>query len=252
MTTFFLSELRFFNRWFDFSWKGTFFNDAGYKKHPKNEISRKYTVCQQREDAHAKFTLQYSTVMHWSVTKITLSKNVVDGFQGDEWLVSPFQGELVSKPTSFGSREVNNGKVFQEVFWRSNGKSPQPSNNVFFSYPLPSQRNRKARTTCLFLNLDSAQWMKRKRSREKKQIHDTGFLILCPPNGSSATIIFSRSYWYFTYSSKTFIAAERYLRLQIFFFLSFEFSKQRYHSQAFSTKTSGSINRFWQTSTGEE
>jgi hypothetical protein len=46
----------------------------------------------------------------------TLSENVVDGFQGDEWLVSPFQGELASKPTSFGSQNFNNGKVVQEVF----------------------------------------------------------------------------------------------------------------------------------------
>jgi hypothetical protein len=80
--------------------------------------------------------------------------------------------------------------------------------------------------------------------KRKKQIYDTRFPILRPPKGSSASIIFSRSYWYFTYSTKTFIAAERYLRLQIFFFSFFKFSKQQYHSQTFSTKTSGSINRF--------
>jgi len=173
----------------------------------------------------------------------TLAENVVDGFQGDEWLVGPFQEELASKPTSFGSWEVNNGKVVQEALWRNNGKSLQPSNNVFFFYLLPSQKN-EDNITSLFLNFDSAQW-KKKHSPEKKQIYDTRFPILRPPNGSSETIIFSRSHYYFT---KTFIAAERYLQLQIFIFSSFEFSKQRYHSQTFSTKTSGSINRFWQTS----
>ncbi len=64
------SRMPTLKRWFNFLWKGSFFSDASFDENPKNEISRKYTEWQQREDACTGFTLRHPTIMHWSVTKI--------------------------------------------------------------------------------------------------------------------------------------------------------------------------------------
>ncbi len=109
-------------------------------EHLNNEISQKYTVCQWKEDSHIRI---HSSVFHGHALvrhEDTLIRNVVDGFQGDEWLIGPFQEETYIETIQLWTSRISmmekfSRKSFEE--WQERFSTKTPNNYVFFSPPLP-------------------------------------------------------------------------------------------------------------------
>jgi hypothetical protein len=97
--------------------------------------------------------------MHWSFAKIPLPKNVVDGFQGDEWLVDPFQEEAYVQTNQLWTSRISTMEKFSRKSFEEQRKkfSTKCLTTMYFSPLLFQARRTKARTTSLFLTSNLLQ-----------------------------------------------------------------------------------------------